>query len=690
MVVLLSLVSLLELFAAPVGVATTTTTVASAPTGVPMVHVRDLKPARHGRVSGPKRFGRPTAAVKLPVRHGRVAYEQREKTASKPVALHIAELRKRVGRERATFTVGYTEALDRPLTALTGLRVPALPLAGAAAHNERAVQRVGRKNLMVRKLKRTGRLLRAQSPAAMPGAPGGPPAPGGPAIPGPGGGAPTALPSGSFADICSPSAKGFVWVDKESPIRNQGSCGSCWAFASMGSYEASQRIVNKSSLDLSEQRILNCARTASNDAGSCKGGWYTDVFAWLTDGGGMTREADEPYAAQDRTCDEGRPAPYKAQAWGWVNPDNPQATVAALKQSICKHGPVATTVFASPAFVAYTGGVFNEKNFSAINHAVTLVGWDDARGAWYMRNSWGTGWGEDGYMWIAYGSNSIGNYSAWVMAEAGGADAATDDDAPVLQELTERNIALKNDSGQKLRVNLRWFGTRDGVDKWILGGSKIVQVVIDPGQTVNVNDPTHKPFVAQAKALRYSAVSLGGKTTKWTTYKYKDLALVPGGKYKSTGVETYTLTLLPGGKDGSVAPADRDSRFTQAQASFDGGRFEEAAAQYTGWLQAFPEDPRASQAWYALGVCRYLAGDAWGALDWLFKVQEVPDSPSFPYALYWMGVSLSSLGECGYAMQYFEAVAWGEVGAPPAWRQAAIDAIEALNQDDGSLCASWG
>lgn len=689
--VLLSLVSLLELLAAPVGVSSQTTTVASAPAGVPMVHVRDLKPTRRGRVSGPTRFGRPTATVTRPVRHGRVKYEEREKAAPKQVALHISELRKRIGREKGTFTVGYTEALDRPLTALTGLRVPAQPLAGAVAHNERAIKRIGRKNLMVRKLKRTGRLLRAQSPGRMPGAPGGPAAPGGgPAGPGSGSNGSGSGPAGSFADICSPSAKAFVWTDKESPIRNQGSCGSCWAFASMGAYESSQRIVNKASLDLSEQRVLSCARTVNGDAGTCKGGWYTDVFAWMTDGGGVSREADEPYSAQDRTCDENKAAPYRAQAWGWVNPENPQATVAALKQSICKTGPVATTVYASPSFVAYTGGVFNEKNFSPINHAVTLVGWDDARGAWYMRNSWGAGWGEDGYMWIAYGSNSIGNYSAWVLAEAGGSDGSSDDDAPVLQDFKERNIALKNDSGQKVRVNLRWFGNRDGVDKWILGGSKIVQVVLDPGQTVNVNDPTHKPFVAQAKALRYSAVSLSGKKTSWKTYKYKDLALVPGGTYKSSGVETYTLSLLPDGKDGSAGPAERDALFTQAQASFDAARFEDATTQFTSWLQAFPEDPRASQAWYALGVCSYLAGDAWGALDWLFKVQEVPESPSFAYALYWMGMSLSSLGECGYAMQYFETVAWGDVGAPPAWRQAAIDAIEVLNQDDGSLCASWG
>ena len=72
-------------------------------------------------------------------------------------------------------------------------------------------------------------------------------------------------------------------------------------------------------------------------------------------------------------------------------------------------------------FQNYTNGVFNEipSNYASptSNHAIVIVGWDDAKGAWLMKNSWGTNWGENGYMWIKYGSNNIGRRAAWVIAK---------------------------------------------------------------------------------------------------------------------------------------------------------------------------------------------------------------------------------------------------------------------------------
>lgn len=79
-----------------------------------------------------------------------------------------------------------------------------------------------------------------------------------------------------------------------------------------------------------------------------------------------------------------------------------------------------------PAFQAYTGGVFDEhtKSFPWINHGVTIIGWDDSKHAWLIKNSWGTGWGETGggsergYMWIDYSTNNIGIATAWVDAKS--------------------------------------------------------------------------------------------------------------------------------------------------------------------------------------------------------------------------------------------------------------------------------
>ena len=91
-------------------------------------------------------------------------------------------------------------------------------------------------------------------------------------------------------------------------------------------------------------------------------------------------------------------------------------SVPQLKQAICDHGPISVAVYATPAFIAYTHGVFNEVNTATINHAVMLTGWDEKTGAWHLKNSWSTGWGQSGYMWIRYNSNNVGFAAAWVQA----------------------------------------------------------------------------------------------------------------------------------------------------------------------------------------------------------------------------------------------------------------------------------
>jgi len=103
-----------------------------------------------------------------------------------------------------------------------------------------------------------------------------------------------------------------------------------------------------------------------------------------------------------------------------VSDKAPIPTVDEVKEAICAHGAVAASVRATPAFHHYTGGVFNEHDPGPTNHAILLVGWDDSKGAWLLKNSWTTNWGENGYMWIAYDSNSVGHAAAWVHAARSG------------------------------------------------------------------------------------------------------------------------------------------------------------------------------------------------------------------------------------------------------------------------------
>ena len=119
--------------------------------------------------------------------------------------------------------------------------------------------------------------------------------------------------------------------------------------------------------------------------------------------------------------------PFRATAWGFVNSANWQQAPApaAIKEALCEHGPLATAVMVDAGFQAYTGGApySSNQHYDWINHGIVIIGWDDSKGAWLIRNSWGTNWGETGgfgnergYMWIKYGSNNVGVATAWVDA----------------------------------------------------------------------------------------------------------------------------------------------------------------------------------------------------------------------------------------------------------------------------------
>jgi cathepsin L len=107
----------------------------------------------------------------------------------------------------------------------------------------------------------------------------------------------------------------------------------------------------------------------------------------------------------------------RALAWGYVSEQDPNKlpTVAQLKQALIEHGPLAMPIYSDNCFNVYQSGVFNGHNDTAdVNHMMVLIGWDDEKQAWLIKNSWGEAWGEKGYGWVAYGSNNIGLFAAWI------------------------------------------------------------------------------------------------------------------------------------------------------------------------------------------------------------------------------------------------------------------------------------
>jgi hypothetical protein len=193
------------------------------------------------------------------------------------------------------------------------------------------------------------------------------------------------------------------------PIRNQGSCGSCWAFSTAATVADAIHIKdNKPALDLSEQWLVSC----NSERYGCNGGWY--VFN-MYQAKGSVYEIDYSYTGTDSACKSGLTYHEKLESYAFVDSDSSVPTVDQIKAAIYNYGPISVAVNASSAMQSYRSGVFKTcENGGGVNHAVNLIGWNDKEGYWLMRNSWGTTWGEKGFMKIKYGCNQIG-YAASVV-----------------------------------------------------------------------------------------------------------------------------------------------------------------------------------------------------------------------------------------------------------------------------------
>lgn len=213
----------------------------------------------------------------------------------------------------------------------------------------------------------------------------------------------------------------FAWNGSKTStlVKYQGICGSCWAFTSAAVYETDYLLKNGKTLDLSEQSILDCAVDRNgNDAGSCEGGWYGGVFDYFMLKGAKT-EAENPYKTKTGFCSDTSRSKYTITKWGYIRQDAGIPSVQQMKEAISKYGAIAATIKVTPSFQAYKSGIFDEHtSVSApndVNHAITIVGWDDNKKAYLVKNSWGPGWGENGYVWVEYGCNNIGYGAAWIV-----------------------------------------------------------------------------------------------------------------------------------------------------------------------------------------------------------------------------------------------------------------------------------
>jgi hypothetical protein len=201
---------------------------------------------------------------------------------------------------------------------------------------------------------------------------------------------------GAYTPIDWTKVKGVV-----SGVKDQGQCGSCWAFSATGSTEGAWAIKNKltKSVPLSEQQLMDCSGAYGNQG--CEGGLMDQAFQYMIDNGGLTTETAYPYTAKDgASClASGKPVASTISSFQDVTASSDDALYAALQT-----GPVSIAIEADQSsFQFYSSGILTAACGANLDHGVLVVAWGMDKSLnntayWTIKNSWGGSWGEKGYV----------------------------------------------------------------------------------------------------------------------------------------------------------------------------------------------------------------------------------------------------------------------------------------------------
>jgi len=205
-----------------------------------------------------------------------------------------------------------------------------------------------------------------------------------------------------FENAATPDSVDFRDEDKVTPPKDQGQCGSCWAFSATGGIEGVWAKTHNELVSVSEQQLVDCA------SGGCNGGHMINGWTYVAREGAMSEESYQ-YEAQDLECRFAE-AGVVAHVTGYEEVSPHESSIEAALAEIGY--PISIGIHAGSSFQHYHSGVYDDSSckYGSLNHAVLIVGYDKTGDEpyWIVKNSWGTGWGDGGYIKMAKDVNTCG------------------------------------------------------------------------------------------------------------------------------------------------------------------------------------------------------------------------------------------------------------------------------------------
>ncbi|KAG6548856.1 hypothetical protein Mapa_009618 [Marchantia paleacea] len=204
-------------------------------------------------------------------------------------------------------------------------------------------------------------------------------------------------PTFTYANVESvPKAVDWRKKGAVTAIKDQGECGSCWAFSTIGAVEGINQIKTGKLISLSEQELVSCDVTANTQG--CEGGYMDYGFEFIAQNGGVDSEKDYPYTAEDDSCNSRKENKVAATISSYE--DVPANSEKDLQKAVANQ-PVSVAIDAGDGdFQLYTSGIYDGTCGTELDHGVVAVGYGTSGGTdfWIVKNSWGESWGEEGYI----------------------------------------------------------------------------------------------------------------------------------------------------------------------------------------------------------------------------------------------------------------------------------------------------